>query len=254
MKSQATARIASLAAMLAAAGSASAHITYTGRNFGSFSPGNQSTATTLGGSVSSNFGWAYSTDPQMGDSHRLRAFRFNLATAGNITVSTGAGAAGFFPAFSVYGGLSHLAPHANAHDTSTITTDELNFVYGSGHGKRGAFNALADWFIGNDANANQPASLRHFDYMGHAADGTSANFGSNPGIIGDGLADGVVTATFNLPAGDYTLMVGGAHYTAAPPAGPYNSNAVNVTLSVIPEPSTALLGALGALALLRRRR
>ena len=153
-------KIVWLAAMLAATGSATAHITYTGRDFGSLNPGNEIVTTTLGGSVSSNFGWAYSTDPQMGDSHRLRAFRFNLATAGAITISVQAGNIGFFPGFSVFGGLSHLAPHANAHDQDPLTLAELNNVYGIGHDKRGAFHALRDWFIGNCPRAHDARKQR----------------------------------------------------------------------------------------------
>jgi hypothetical protein len=101
--------------------------------------------------------------------------------------------------------------------------------------------------------------------IGHAADGTSANFGTASGINGDGTADGTVSATFaNLSAGDYYLFVGGANYAAqnteAPIYGPssnaYQTYGVGVTVGAVPEPSPYALLALGAggITLMRRLR
>jgi hypothetical protein len=57
--------------------------------------------------------------------------------------------------------------------------------------------------------------LASFTYIGHAADGTAANFGNAPGIEGDGTADGFLTATFlDLAPGDYSFFVGGADYAS----------------------------------------
>jgi hypothetical protein len=245
--------------------SAFAHITYTGRDFGTLSPGNETTSVTKAGSISSTFGWAYSTDSDLGDSHRNRAFRFNLATPGQITVSVQATGSGniLLPALSIYSGLAHIAATdaGKDHDDSPITQAYLAGIFGATGIAQGAFNALGDWKIG--ASASVPDGLGNYDYselssftyMGNAADGTSANYGSAAGINGDGNADGYVTASFYLPAGDYTLMVGGAQmYTGTLPAGPYTSYASNVTLSVIPEPSAPLLVALSGLGLVLRRK
>ena len=93
-----------------------------------------------------------------------------------------------------------------------------------------------------------PARLASLTYIGHAADGTSDNFGSVPGINGDGNADGFVTATLNdLAAGDYSLFVGGANYAAQlTETGPtYPTYGVNVSVQAVPEPSTWVLIALG---------
>jgi hypothetical protein len=101
--------------------------------------------------------------------------------------------------------------------------------------------------------------LAYFTYIGHAADGTSTNFGNVAGIVGDGTADGFVTATFSgLAAGDYSLFVGGATYDIqTSETGPtYPTYGINVTVGLIPEPSTSslLLGSAALLGLLRRRK
>lgn len=254
-----------LVILLATLGSASAHISYTNRDLGTFSPGYETKSSTKSGSISSTFGWAYSTDEDLGDTHRNRAFRFTLLNPGQVVISvqrTGVDNI-LLPALSVYSGLSHLSPQALAHDTSPLSLTYLASLGGT-QPKQGAFNALGDWAIGNDDVYNTPndplsgiavpASLRNFVYRGNAADGTSSNFGSASGINGDGLADGFVTGTFNLPAGDFTIMVGGAGYLTTPPAGPYTSYATNVTLSVVPEPSTFAISALAGAALILRRR
>lgn len=247
------------------AGTACAHLTYTGRDLGTFSPGNEVASSLKSGSISSTFGWAYSTDDDLGDSHRNRAFRFTLLTPGVVTLavqSTGSGNP-LLPAFSIYSGLSQLSPEQPGHDASVLSLTYLATLGGT-QPKQGAFNALGDWSLGNDPTyntANDPGSgilydarLANFIYMGNAADGTSANYGGASGINGDGNADGYVTGSFNLAAGDYTLMVGGADYLVTPPAGPYTSYGVNVTLSVVPEPSAAVLTSLAGMILVMRRR
>lgn len=252
-------------AIFGCASSAFAHLSYTNRDLGTFSPGYESTFSTKSGTISSTFGWAYSTDDDLGDSHRNRAFRFSLSNAGQVTVSvqrTGAGNI-LLPALSIFSGLAHIAPDELDHDGSPITQLYLSGLLGT-QPKQGAFNALGDWSIGNEDVYNTPgdplsgvavaASLKSFIYMGNAVDGTSANYGIAAGINGDGNADGFVSASFNLPAGDYTLMVGGAGYLANLPAGPYTSYGADVTLSVIPEPSVSLLGVITGLSLALRRR
>lgn len=247
--------------------SAFAHLTYTGRDFGTLSPGNETVSTTKAGTISSTFGWAYSTDYDLGDSHRNRAFRFTLANPGQVNIAVQATGSGnpLLPAFSIYSGLAHLAPDALDHDGSPITVAYLTGLFGAPNVAQGAFNALGDWTIGNEDVYNTPgdplsgvavaASLKSFIYQGNAADGTSSNFGSATGINGDGNADGFVSGSFYLPAGDYTLMVGGARmYSGGLPAGPYTSYGANVTLSVIPEPSACLVTALSGMGLLLRRR
>ncbi len=126
-----------------------------------------------------------------------------------------------------------------------------------GSGKEGAFRALDTWKIHNDGGDEM-----HFSTLiGHAADGTAANYGSASGISGDGVADGIVIAKFlDLAPGEYYLAVGGADYLAqnTDPTGTgtsYKTYGVDVTVAA-PEPTSAVLLSFGAagLALTRRSR
>jgi len=265
-------------AILAIAGTkALAHISYTGRNFGTLIISADVSNTTQ--VVSSGFGWADATDADWGDSHRGRFFRFNLTNtlAGDqgvrITVSrnllgTGGTNGTFLPAFSLFSGLAHLSSPL-AHDRSALSVQWLRQQFGTnstglgGSGKEGSLNALGDWAIGNSVSEyviDPSDSLEFFTYIAHAADGTSANFGNVAGIVGDGTADGFVTATFTgLAAGDYSLFVGGANYDLqTTEIGPttYPTYGINVTVGLVPEPSTSslVLGSAALLGLLRRRK
>jgi hypothetical protein len=257
------------AALCTAATPLSAHISYTGRNFGVFTPGGSTSPVTISkNSISSNFGWADGTDSNFGDSHKLLAFRFTLLSTGLVTLQIqGAGfsflnrpiAAMANPGFSIFKGIAHLPPLAEDHDTSGISSAYMDETYGVGNWE-GCFNALGDWKMGSD-DGIQYSDLSSFIYAGNAADGTSANYGTGATVItrangttqtndlirGDGLADGSVTGTFALDAGDYTILVGGATYSGISSA----SFGFNSTLSVmaIPEPSTYALMALGTMVL-----
>jgi hypothetical protein len=253
-------------ALCTAASPLSAHIEYTGRDFGVFTPGGSTSPVSIGQNrVSSNYAWADGTDADFGDSHILLPFRFTLLSTGLVTLqiqgtSFRSGILNFTamanPGFSIYRGLGHLPPKGD-HDGSPISSTYMDDIYGAGNWE-GCFNALGDWKIGNDDGTTY-ADLSSFTYFGNAADGTSANYGSGASIIrrangttqtnatinGDGVADGVVSGTFALDAGDYTILVGGATYSGTSTA----SFGFNATLSVmaIPEPSTYALFGLGAL-------
>jgi hypothetical protein len=255
-----------------------AHISYTGRNFGTITT---SGSTIAGQAVSSSFGWADATDGDWGDSHRFRAFRFTLtdtqsvaitAQRQNLVTGTAAGQQTgnhnvLLPALSLYSGLSHTSSPL-AHDHSTRSVEWLITTFGTsagtglgGSGKEGSLNALGAWSIGNSLTdwPDVPAdprtdSLRSFAFVGYAADGSSANFGSTPGLIGDGLADGVVTATFwNLAPGDYSLFVGGADYAAqltetetfGALGTAFPTYGLTVTVAPVPEPGAFVLAAIG---------
>jgi hypothetical protein len=259
--------ILTLVALCAATSSLQAHISYSGRNFGT----NPVSVTISNQAASSAFGWADATDADWGDSHRGRFFRFTLTTPASVMINVIRGGSGtqtgtggtFLPAFSLYAGLAQISPEAAAHDSAALSVDSRPV------GTEGSFRGLNDWSIGNDPTYNTPgdptsgirfaARLANFTYVGHAADGTSANYGNAAGINGDEAADGIVTATFNdLAAGDYSLFVGGANYDAQlTEIGPtYPTYAFTATVQTVPEPSTWALLACGGLALgaaLRRK-
>ena len=247
-----------LVAMILTGSSLKAHISYsagTTRDLGTFSVTGLESAVTKSNIVTSNFGWSSGTDANLGDTHYLRGLRFTLLNSGLVTIKVEGLAVGSVtalsnPGFSLYKGLAHVAPAQLDHDTSVISEAYNNATYGVDNWQ-GSFNALGDWRIGNDAGVTF-ADLSSFTYVGNAADGTSALLGTAPGINGDGNADGTLSRSFALSAGDYSIFVGGAEYfgssnTAAGVSG--RNFAFNTTLSVavIPEPSTYALFGLGAL-------
>jgi MYXO-CTERM domain-containing protein len=98
--------------------------------------------------------------------------------------------------------------------------------------------------------------LRNLTYIGHAADGTSANYGSASGINGDGTADGSVYAVFTLAAGDYSLSVGGADYAKqlTETGATFPTYGVDVSVGGVPAPGAVALLAIAGMAGSRRRK
>jgi len=191
--------------------SASAHISYTGRNLGTwtYSAGNWSITGNSGNltngnvsvtvkNISKDYGWAKAANTDSGDSHDGGWFRLavNGATGAFVITAIGgttdAARAGiypfnnigprFLPAFTIYRGLAVAGAH------------------------EGALDAL-----GNSTLANDNGESGQLLYVGHAADGVSANYGSNPDIEGDGVSDGIVKKTFTLQTGIYSIFVGGGN-------------------------------------------
>jgi len=252
--------------------SASAHVSYTGRNFGAYS-GTDLTTNISNQNVTSDYGWADATDADLGDTHKTRAFRFSLTTNAWVTLTfSGLAYTGVatnltsgivttnnytpleLPAFSVYSGLAA----ASTHDASAISVDWRNFNYGTG-ATEGSLNALGDWKIGVDGQTNF-SQLSSLTYVGNAASGTTANYGTpassltladgrvvpNATINGNGNSNGTVTGSFYLGAGDYSVFVGGANYYGTATNTPYG---IQGTFTAVPEPSTWALFGFGAFLL-----
>jgi hypothetical protein len=249
-----------LALFLGALSTASAHIGYSGRNFGTYS-GTDITSTITNQRVTSDYGWADATDANLGDTHKTRAFRFSLTTNAWVTLSfqglayTSGGfsfSALALPAFSLYRGVAA----ASTHDFSPISSAWRDATYGT-NATEGSLNALGDWKIGSDAGTTF-ADLSSFTYIGNAADGSSANYGTpapslmltdgsnvpNAAINGDGNADGFVTGAFYLAAGDYSVFVGGANYSGTATNTSYG---IQGSFTAVPEPSTWALLAVSLL-------
>ena len=160
-----------------------------------------------------------------------------LAVAGFATIcvsaNTSTGTAGllpFFPAFLLNSGLRSAATEARGMPRARRLENREAGV---------AVNGVYDH-----------GELNSFTYIGNAADGWSLNYGNVVGINDDGTADGSLQATFALTAGDYSLFIGGADIAGTN----FQTYGFDVSLTVVPEPSIALLVALGAAVLPRRRR
>lgn len=254
-----------------------AHISYSGRNFGTITT---TGSTITNQAVSSSFGWADATDADWGDTHRTRVYRFTLSSTTSVAITaqrqnlvTGTASGQqtgnhdtLLPAFSVFQGLSHTSSPL-AHDHSSLSVEWLITTFGTsagtglgGSGKEGSLNALGAWSIGNSltdypAPSSGSDSLRSFTFVGYAADGSSTNFGATPGLVGDGNADGFVTTTlWNLAPGDYSIFVGGANYAAqntetetfGANGNAFPTYGLTVTVAPVPEPSTAALALIGS--------
>jgi hypothetical protein len=234
------------AVWLAAGDKVEAHVTYTGRDFGSFSGLTNGTVTMTNQTVTGNYGWADAADGILGDSHRGRAFRFHLDNPALVTLTVSANPnattnslAGLTPAFSVYAGLAGIAPFPPSQTTNAASADhdgsESSVAWRTWWVQQnidtnatsevptdGSWNALGDWKIGGDGDLpGDFLQLSSFTYKGSSA---STNSG------------GTASRSITLLAGDYTVFVGGndiANKTSGTALSPYGLSA---TFSVTPAP------------------
>ena len=78
--------LAVLTLLMACLSAGRAHISYINRDLGSFDPVVTRSVTITSNTVTSDFGWASGTDGNLGDSHKLKAFKFTMLSAGTITL------------------------------------------------------------------------------------------------------------------------------------------------------------------------
>jgi MYXO-CTERM domain-containing protein len=166
-----------------------------------------------------------------------------------------------------YNGGFSLAANANGFALSlntSVITDDVLYI---GSALMASSSTAINTPVGEvPANQNRILSFTGFNYNA----GLGVNAGDKIAIIwfdatslGGTANNGMRYGIFDLPNvlfdGVNSVAVlptdNGGSYTFAPAfAGPDSAKAMAYTLGPIPEPSAALLGALGALGLLRRRR
>lgn len=85
---------------------AMAHVSYTGRDFGTFDGLSAQSGTIANQAATGNYGWADAADADWGDSHKAKWYSFTLTNAANVTISaaakadaTGTSVGGLLPGF-----------------------------------------------------------------------------------------------------------------------------------------------------------
>ncbi len=244
------------------ASTAQAHVTYTGRNFGSFSGLEDATVTIANQAVTGNFGWADAADGILGDSHKGRAFRFHLDNDALISLIVSAKAdaisssiGGLLPGFSIYQGLAAIGA-VQDHDGSAASLpwrtawaqENLGLQYDHTV-TAGSWNALGSWKVGGDSDVvGDFTQLSSFVFKGFGLDFDN---------------DGTASKSIQLAAGDYTVFIVGNDISNKGSANEGRAYGLSATLSVsssitpVPEPQTYALIAAGAgmlLVGLRRKR
>lgn len=241
--------ILTLAAVLTAGNLAHAHLSYSGRDLGTYSGLTNGTMTITNQAITGNYGWADAADGILGDSHKGKAFRFHLnnqalvtlAASAIVNVVGGSNTLGdLTPAFSVYSGLAAIAPFPPTqtglvssadHDSSVAALawriwwvqQNIDTNATSEAPTDGSWAALGDWKIGGDGDLpGDFAQLSSFIYKGSASSSTNG---------------GSVTGSFFLPAGDYTVMFGGNDLSSKTAPNKDYTRGVSVTLSVSPTPT-----------------
>lgn len=260
---------------------AQAHVSYSGRDFGTLVEGTSASIATQ--KVTSNYGWADASDDSLvfnstlattprtdeaafvsgtgtddlylGDSHKGKAFKLHLDGTLNVSITASAlNNSGLTPAFSVYQGLAaaspFTAPQTSAdHDYAQASQAwRTSFAQGAAGpafnylATNGSWNAKGDWALGGDGDpTGDDAALDHFQFMGFGATTT---------------ANGVASTTLTLGPGDYTVFVGGNDITSkslADSAAGY-ALALSVSATAVPEPASKAMALIGLAGLLVVRR
>ncbi len=235
------------AVCLTASNVAQAHISYSGRDFGSYSGLTNGSKTITNQTITGNYGWADAADGILGDSHRGRAFRFHLDNAAlvNLAVSANPGTnlLVLTPAFSIYSGLAAIAPFPMGWTNLPVSPDHdfgpasiawrtwwvqqnIDTNATTEAPTDGSWNALGNWKIGGDGDLPGDFSqLSSFIYQASAA----ATGGANN-----------VSGSFALPAGDYTVFMGGNDIANKTSGTALSAYGVSATLSVTPAPSLSI--------------
>lgn len=262
---------------------AQAHISYSGRDFGTVTDGSSVSIATQ--KVTSNYGWADASDDSLvfnstlattarldeaafvsgtgtddlylGDSHKGKAFKLHLDSALNVTITASAlNNSGLTAAFSVYQGLAAASPftapqtsadHDYAPASQAWRTTFAQSMAGASYdylATNGSWNAKGDWAAGGDGEPTGDASaLSYFQFVGYGA---------------TTVANGVASTTLALGPGDYTIFLGGNNIAGKSLADSATTYAfsLGVTAAAVPEPQSWALMMMGmaCIGLVRRAR
>ena len=122
------------------------------------------------------------------------------------------------PAFSLYGGLLPGAayeggdhPDFRASHPGYLPT--ISYFYGMVGPREGGWNALDSFDMSNKASEQTIAANWKngtLTYVGHAIDGAGVDVNGDRIVdhLGDGTADQMVSRTFRLGPGDYSVVIG----------------------------------------------
>jgi len=263
---------------------AHAHISYSGRDFGSLADGSNVSIATQ--SVTSNYGWADASDDSLvfnavlastprtdeaafvsgtgtddlylGDSHKGKAFKLHLDSALSVTITASArNDSGLTPAFSLYQGLAatspFTAPQTSADHDYAAASQAWRTTFAQSHAgvgydylaTNGSWNAKGDWSLGGDGDPVGDASaLSTFRFLAYGA---------------TTVANGTASTTLTLGPGDYTVFLGGNNIAGKSLADSTKAYAFTLgvsAVSAVPEPASAalLLMGLAGMGGLRLRR
>lgn len=263
---------------------AQAHISYSGRDFGSLVAGSNVSIATQ--SVTSNYGWADASDDSLafnsvlastprtdeaafvsgtgtddlylGDSHKGKAFKLHLDSVLSVTITASArNNSGLTPGFSIYQGLATVspftAPQTSADHDYAAASQAWRTAFAQSHegasysylATNGSWNAKGDWSVGGDGDpAGEPSALDAFKYIGFGA--TS-------------IANGTASTTLTLGPGDYTVFLGGNDIAAKSLVDSTKAYAFTLGVSAVnavPEPTSSALALIGLVAVgaVRQRR
>ncbi len=274
-------------ALATLAASSQAHISYSGRNFGTLVNG--SNATFANQAVTSNYGWIDAADTSLtfdanlanvrnlaltagadideipvglgvdnlylGDSHKARAFRFHLDTTLTVTFTamakanaTNTSVGGLLPGFSVYKGLAAVAPF-----TAPQSSADYDFSLASQAWRNSWAQANGLGGFGFAATQGNWNGLGDWQSGGDGDNALSTFEFMGHGVDAD--MNGDATVTLLLGPGDYSVFVGGADMANKGSALANKAFGLSLNVSAVPEPQSWLLMLLGApLLALRRRR